>query len=149
VGLPNVVTFRGNIEEGVGQGGLGLRRWIVALGLLGLMACSTDYTGVTIAGGEWGGTNVDLQVSDTGATVLFKCGAQGVLGGPLVLDSSAHFEVAGTYEPKLIQTGPQPATYLGLVTGDRLVLTVRLQAQSLGPFELQQDQEPVFEPCNF
>jgi hypothetical protein len=116
---------------------------------MGLAACSTDYTGVSIAAGEWGGANADLQVTDTGATVLFKCGAQGVLGKPLVLDSSAHFEVAGTYEPKVIQTGAQPATYLGLVTGDRLVLTVRLQAQTLGPFELQEGRGPTFEPCNF
>jgi hypothetical protein len=136
-------------SKGSKQGGGCLRRWIAALGLLGLVACSTDYTGVAIAAGEWGGPNADLQVTDTGATVLFKCGAQGVLGARLLLDSSAHFEVAGTYEPKLIQTGAQPATYLGLVTGDRLVLTVRLEGQTLGPFELQQDQGPTFEPCNF
>lgn len=122
---------------------------MAVLGLLGLVACSTDYTGVAVSAGEWGGTNADLQVTETGATALFKCGAEGILTAPLVLDASAHFSVGGTYESKLVMNGPQPATYLGVVTGDRLALTVRLDSGSLGPFELEQNHGPTFEPCNF
>jgi hypothetical protein len=116
---------------------------------MGLAACSTDYMAVPVSSGEWGGANVDLHVTETGATALFKCGAQGTLTAPLVLDSSAHFDVGGTYESKLVKNGPQPATYLGAVTADRLMLTVRLDGQSLGPFDLQLNQAPTFEPCNF
>lgn len=104
---------------------------------------------VPVSSGEWGGANVGLHVTETGATALFKCGAEGILTAPLVLDSSAHFDVGGTYESKLVRNGPQPATYLGAVTADRLMLTVRLDGQSLGPFDLQLNQPPTFEPCNF
>jgi hypothetical protein len=125
-----------------------LRRTLAVL-VLGLMSCSTDYTDVTLSAGQWGGLNADLQVTEAGATALFKCGARGVLGEPLVLDSSAHFQVTGTYEPLLVQSGPQPATYLGVLAGDRLALTVRLQGQSLGPFDLEEGRAGTFDPCNY
>lgn len=126
-----------------------MKRGLAALVVAGCAACSTDYTAVPVSPGDWGGANVELHVTETGATALFKCGAMGTLTAPLTLDSSAHFTTGGTYESRLVQTGPQPATYLGAVTADRLMLTVRLDGQSLGPFDLQLDQPPTFEPCNF
>jgi hypothetical protein len=122
---------------------------LTLVAVLGLASCSTDYTGVAVPTGEWGGTNAGLEVSETGATALFKCGAQGAIAEPLRLDATAHFQASGTYEPRLVQTGPRPATYLGLVSGDHLVLTVRLDGESLGPFELLAHQQPQFDPCNF
>jgi hypothetical protein len=102
-----------------------------------------------VATGLWGGHNVELQVEDMGATAQFKCGAVGQVNGRLTLDSSARFDAAGTYDPKLVLGGPRTARYTGSLQGDRLVLNVEVEQTTIGPFDLQQGQRGAFDVCNF
>jgi hypothetical protein len=78
--------------------------------------------------GVWGGTNVQLNVTSSGATVAFCC-ALGNIPGPIAVDSSGHFTIVGTYQST---NGPipvggfvnVPATYAGTVNGNTMSLTV-------------------------
>jgi len=117
--------------------------------LLALTACSSSSSDLTVAKGLWGGQNIELQVDDTGATAQFKCGAIGQANGGLALDASGRFDVAGTYDPKLVLGGPRPARYTGSRQGDRLVLSVEVEQATIGPFDLQQGQKGTFDVCNF
>jgi hypothetical protein len=125
------------------------RAGLLAAGLL-LAACTPmNATAPTVSAGEWGGQDIDLMVSETGARVLFKCGAMGVVAQPLALDGSGRFATSGTYEPKLVQTGAVPAQFSGSVSGSQMTLTVQTGAVALGPFGLVQGQAGTFSPCNF
>jgi hypothetical protein len=114
-----------------------------------LAACTTDPTGESVATGEWGGTNVDLRITDTGASAQFKCGALGEIGAALVLDSAHRFDAAGTYDPKVVLGGPRPARFTGMVSGTTMTLNVEVEGQSIGSFQLSYGIPGSFEPCNF
>lgn len=116
--------------------------------ILLLTACGTNGS-VTVPTGTWGGRNIGLEVSASGASAQFKCGATGQLDGGLSLDDAAHFAVSGTYEPKLVTGGPRSAQYRGSLNGGRMSLTVQVGADVIGSFELTQDQPGSFEVCNF
>ncbi|HLN98833.1 MAG TPA: hypothetical protein VK208_10260 [Pyrinomonadaceae bacterium] len=85
--------------------------------------------------GMWGGNHTVMQISPQGASVEFDC-ANGKIAGPMATDDSGHFDVAGTYSPE----GPGPiredkpresrARYSGTVTGDMMLLTLRLEGSS-------------------
>ena len=124
-------------------------RRLLGLAVLVLAACGGDPGDLKVAQGIWGGQNIELQVESGGATAQFKCGAVGLVNGPLVLDTSGHFTASGTYEPKLVTGGPRPAAYSGSLSGRSLALNVEVEQTVIGPFELQQGQKGTFEPCNF
>ena len=126
------------------------RRAFIALSVGFVLAgCAADPVPADVAAGTWGGRNVEVTVDGQGATFLFKCGAVGRAEGPLALDSSGHFAVDGTYDPKLVQGGPRAARYTGNLSGTRLTVNVVVDQTTLGPFELQQGQAGAFDPCNF
>jgi len=113
-----------------------------------LSGCSSSPTPVEVPAGDWGGRNVDLVVTDTGASAQFKCGASGVIAVPLRLDSSGAFTVAGTYDPKLVLGGPRPATYTGQLSGLQLVFTIQVEGSTIGPFALVKGWAASFDVCN-
>lgn len=126
------------------------KRAFIVLSVAAVLAgCADDPVPADVATGTWGGRNIELTVDGQGGTFLFKCGAVGRAEGALALDSSGHFAVGGTYEPKLVQGGPRPARYTGSLSGTRLTLNVEVDQTTLGPFELQQGQPGAFDPCNF
>ena len=128
----------------------GSRAAAVSIFLIGLAGAACDREGVvSVAPGEWGGTNVELLVTDSGASATFKCGAVGRLVGPLMVDGSGRFTASGTYEPKLVQGGPRPAQYAGSLNGTHLTLQVQVANDPGQTFELTQGQPAAFEPCNY
>jgi len=119
----------------------------VLIGFLFLTGCGSDSLSVPI--GEWGGRNVDLHVSTTGATASFKCGSLGVTHQPLTLDPSGHFEASGTFESHVVLGGPKPAQWVGSVNGDVMTLSLVLGESVLGPFLAKQGTTGTFDVCNF
>ena len=123
--------------------------FIVMVMAAALSGCADDPGPAELAAGTWGGRNIELHVVDQLATFQFKCGAVGRVDGTIVLEASSQFSVNGTYDPALVQGGPRPAHYSGIVEGTRLTLDVMVDQATLGPFELQQGQPGTFDPCNF
>ena len=122
---------------------------VVVLAGLFFGACESDPMALRVPSGEWGGQNIELQVTDLGASARFKCGAVGTLGQPLTLDGAAHFSVDGTYDPVLVLGGPRSAVYSGSLSGSHLLLTVTIGQDGLGPFDLAPGQAGAFSVCNF
>jgi hypothetical protein len=119
--------------------------------LTGLLfaGCATDPGDVLVAAGPWGGTNVELQVSDRGASALFKCGALGTVDEPLALDGGGRFDAVGTYDPKLVLGGPRPARYRGTVSGTTMTLRLEVGGVGIGPYSLTEGSGGSFEVCNY
>ena len=85
-----------------------------------------------IAQGVWGGEHISMKVGAKSATIEYDC-ANGVIDGPLVVDSNGHFNLRGTH--KMERGGPVrlgdepksiPATYTGAINGNMMTLTLKL-----------------------
>lgn len=126
-----------------------MKRLLLGLTGLVLVGCTSSSLPVSVPPGDWGGHNAGLTVTRTGATALFKCGASGQITQALSLDGSGRFSASGTYDPKLVQGGPRPATFTGMLSGSNLQLTVQTGDSVLGPFDLSQNQAAMFDVCNF
>jgi hypothetical protein len=61
-----------------------------------IAGCSSSGGHVVTLTGSWGGTNVELEGTPSGATFHFKCGARGQASSALRLDSQGRFDAAGT-----------------------------------------------------
>jgi hypothetical protein len=91
--------------------------------------------------GLWGGLHVRLEISDQGATLEFDC-ASGSISEPILLDSAGRFDVAGSYTrqgPGPVRQGVKgdtPAHYSGVVTGETMELSLRLEGSSEPVFDL-------------
>jgi len=97
-----------------------------------------------IAGGQWGGQHIRMDVGATSATIEYDC-ANGSITGPLILDSKGHFSWRGTHVAE--HGGPvrsdetanqHPATYTGSIKDNTMTLTVKLTDtnQTIGTFSL-------------
>jgi hypothetical protein len=98
-----------------------------------------------VATGPWGGPNMEIEVTDTGARVDYSCG-RGRITQPLVLGTGGRIDVKGTYVKE--HPGPQrededgeeglPARYIGRVEGRTMTLTVTLPdtKEDVGTFTL-------------
>ncbi len=90
--------------------------------------------------GAWGGEQVSLEAGQNGASFAQYC-ATGRIDQPVVLDASGRFDVPGTYSRN--RGGPinlaEPARFVGLITGNRLTLTVTVlnTNEQIGPFTLE------------
>jgi hypothetical protein len=93
--------------------------------------------------GVWGGTGIRIDVREGDAEVELDA-AHGKTAGPLVLDASGAFDVAGTFARE--KPGPtrvdapehgEPARFRGTLEGDVLTLTVTLgrNAVAAGPLK--------------
>jgi len=85
-----------------------------------------------IATGVWGGEHINMKVGAKSATIEYDC-ANGVINGPLVVDSNGHFNLRGTHKMERggpIRLGdepkPIPATYTGSINGNTMTLTLKL-----------------------
>lgn len=113
----------------------------------------------TLPTGGWGGRQIQLNVSESSATVEFDC-AHGTIDEPLTLDADNRFDVAGTYEdetggpaknvsisnddgdprPPAVADNPDhhPARYTGSFNGQTLTLSITLAdtKREVGTFSL-------------
>jgi len=125
-----------------------MRRWLsFTLPLLAASACGPSP--VSVPKGEWGGRNMSLFVDDAGASASFKCGAQGRINQPLVLNESGTFDLTGTYDPVVVNGGARSARYTGALSGTMLQVTVSLDGGTLGTFEVDEGQPGSFDVCNY
>ncbi len=94
--------------------------------------------------GHWGGQDISVEVTDSGATLDFAC-AHGSISEAIVPDAHGKFAVKGVFvteHPGPIRededTSGQPATYSGTVDGETLTLTITLAGTSktIGTFTL-------------
>lgn len=109
---------------------------------LALAACagtaSPTSRGAALTG-SWGGPHVGLALDAQGGRLDYDCAA-GTIDGPITASPTGAFVASGQHAPGT--GGPErigdvrpsfPATYSGRVTGDRMVLRVRTEAN--GGFE--------------
>jgi hypothetical protein len=98
--------------------------------------------------GTWGGPHIQFEVSDGAVGIEYDC-AHGSIAGPLTVDRQGRFSWRGTYTRERggpIRMGQKvdnlPATYSGLLTGNTMKLTVRLENSSNEPqtFTLERDK---------
>ncbi len=124
-----------------------LGRAVIVTPLLLLAACGGSATH-EVSEGAWGGNNIALEVTSTGATVKFACGS-GTLDAAIAPDAAGRFDVAGRY---VFQGGPVPvggfpsqtARYAGIVMGDTMTLTVTASGKDAGTFALGFGAAPHF-----
>ena len=107
-----------------------------------------------LSSGIWGGTHVNLEVSDGESSLEFDC-ARGSIAEPIILDSDGHFEVHGSYT----REGPGPvrqeggnnqrATYSGIVKDATMTLSIQLDGSSdeLLKVTLTQGQQGRLRKC--
>ena len=96
-----------------------------------------------IATGVWGGPHINLEVGEKSATIEYDC-ANGVIDGPLVVDSNGKFSWSGTH--RMERGGPvradekpkeYPATYTGSINGNTMTLTLKVSGSDEETFTLE------------
>lgn len=111
-------------------------------GAMGTMIPTTPSS-QSVQMGVWGGSDIGMDVMQTGATVEFDC-AQGTIDEAIMLDAMGRFAVDGVYLQEGGPVGgmgspmPVPARYQGDVVGQQMTLTVtNLDTQmKIGAFSL-------------
>jgi hypothetical protein len=127
------------------------RSHISVLLLLGVVACS-DATAPNPVG-SWQAADAGLVLSPTGGNLVYSCGAGTIDSGwtfsrtGKFTATGKHYFGGGPVPPE--GHPPHPASYLGQLTGDHLLLKVTLTDldQVLGPFDLVRGGPPVLELC--
>ena len=103
--------------------------------------------------GAWGGKDVRMEVSETGAQLQFSC-SHGSIDEVMVL-KNGHFSAKGTFTAEgpgpTREDGPrkQPAIYSGSVEEKTMTLTVKLaeKEERVGDFTLQLGQAGRVRRC--
>lgn len=106
--------------------------------------------------GSWGGKNIRLEVTETGAKVEYGC-AFGTIDEPLLLEKDGTFEAHGShvYERggpiRLGEPPPKrrPALYRGWTDGSQMRLTVTLleTEEVVGAYTLGLGRPPLIDKC--
>ena len=106
-----------------------------------------------IATGIWGGEHITMKVGAKSATIEYDC-ANGVIDGPLVVDSSGHFKLHGKH--KMERGGPVrlgeepkqlPATYTGSIKGNTMTLTLKIADTEDETFTLEKGKPGELFKC--
>lgn len=125
---------------------------------LGKRVASPDETHGTagrVTVGVWGGPDVEMEVTQQGATLEFDC-AQGTISEPLSLDAAGKFLAKGTFQSQ--HGGPirkdEPSrsvdvVYTGIVQGDTMRLEFSLgdDKESQEKFTLVRGQTGKLRKC--
>ena len=126
--------------------------WPALFGVLLLTLCCDGgpptSPGGTVPLGIWGGVDIALTVTATGATLQQVC-ADGTISQPMTLDASGHFDVPGTYDVTAGPTFRHPARYTGTTDGHTMTLTIVQtdNGQMVGPFTLTFGRVTNIPPC--
>jgi hypothetical protein len=103
--------------------------------------------------GAWGGDDIRLTITATGASLEFDCAA-GSIDAPFLTDASGHFDLPGSiwFTPPVPfenwQPDKSPARYSGVVDGNRMTLTVtRLEDGITTRFTLARNAVPRLLKC--
>ena len=112
----------------------GKATFVLFLGLL--VMAMTVMKQQRIATGVWGGQHIQIKVGSNSATIEYDC-ANGVIEGPLIVDSDGNFKLHGTHHmerggPVRADAEPRriPATYTGSVKGNTMTLILKLAGSS-------------------
>jgi hypothetical protein len=106
-----------------------------------------------ITTGVWGGEHINMKVGAKSATIEYDC-AHGVISGPLVINSSGHFNLRGTHTME--RGGPvradekpneQPATYTGSIKGNTMTLSVKVAGSEIDTFTLEKGKPGELFKC--
>jgi hypothetical protein len=131
-------------------------RWrrVAWLALL-LAGCATPDRDITPAlMGTWGGPHIGLTVGELDSDVQFDC-ADGTIIGPYVVHPDGRFEWPGKFARGTggpVREGQETpevdATYVGVVKGPEMTLTVKLDDGTvIGPFKLERFKEGQLTRC--
>ncbi|CAN5415580.1 hypothetical protein BH10ACI1_BH10ACI1_32700 [soil metagenome] len=108
-----------------------------------------------VAPGDWGGTGINLSVKKGGANFEFDC-AEAELSEKLMIDKKGNFSVEGKYlrrSPGPIRIGfqpkPQPANFVGKITGKNMMLKIILKEnnEEIGIFQLERGKTARIHRC--
>ena len=97
---------------------------------------------------DWGGTGINLAVIKGGATLEFDC-AEAEITEKMMIDKKGNFSVKGKYlrrPPGAIrvnlQPKPQPAKFVGKITGKKMMLKIMLTEndEEIGSYQLERDK---------
>ena len=103
--------------------------------------------------GVWGGPHINIEVGEKSATIEYDC-ANGVINGPLVVDTNGNFNLRGTH--RMERGGPiraddasrgQPATYTGSIKGDTMTLTLKVGDGDAESFTLERGKQGKLRKC--
>lgn len=133
-----------------------MRRLIAMLSLFSFIPLTSceDVTFHLVTFSSWAGSHISLTITVNGAKVDYDC-AEGEILEP-IRPVSGRFSVRGIHrqgtggpdgiDPIVI---PRPARYDGVITNDRMNLTVTLtdRNERLGVFELRGGAEPQLVKC--
>ena len=123
------------------------------LGVLFLISCASATDMQRIPTGAWGGDHISIEVGEKSASVEYDC-AHGVIEGPLVVDANGRFKLRGTHTPE--RGGPiradeqlrsHPANYVGLVNGNTMTLTLKLEGFDDETFTLEKGKQGELFKC--
>ena len=109
-----------------------------------------------VPNGVWGGEQIRMEVSDSGAEIEFGC-ARGTISQRLELDDQGRFKVQGIYiaempAPVAVDGGSTAsggkATYAGTLSGSSLQLEVFIEGQDTPrTFDLVQGDQGHLAKC--
>ena len=103
--------------------------------------------------GVWGGLHINIEVGEKSATIEYDC-ANGVIDGPLVVDTNGNFNLRGTH--RMERGGPirsdddskgQPATYTGSIKGNTMTLTLKVGDGDAESFTLEKGKQGKLMKC--
>lgn len=106
-----------------------------------------------IPAGVWGGRHIHMEVGEKAATIEYDC-ANGVIDGPLVVDTNGNFKLHGIH--RVERGGPvraddepkgQPATYAGAIKGNKMTLTLKIGDAEAETFTLEKGKEGDLVKC--
>lgn len=108
-----------------------------------------------VRNGMWGGMHIGLEVSDSGARVVYDC-AHGTIDQPMTLNSTSNFDVTGSHVRE--RGGPlrrgegaegEPVRYTGRIQDETMTVTVTLMdsKEAIGTFTLTYGATPRIRKC--
>jgi hypothetical protein len=130
--------------------------WATGKDTRGAKACPGDVTKTPLANGKWGGVNIELDVTDSGAQLQFNC-AHGNIQGRIMTTPDGRFEATGEVIGYIgVEPPPNwrpiriPAIYNGTITQNSLSIriTEQLTGKEIATFNLTKDADATFTACN-